>query len=174
MIPTYLDKLQRITTFVLDVDGVLTDGKVYITPDNMIMRSMHTKDGLAVKHAIDQGYRVVIISGGRDENILPRLKNLGVRDIFLHITDKRPVLEKYLQTHGIAPENVAYMGDDIPDIAPMQAVGLAVCPANAAPEVKAAAHWITARNGGDACVRELIEKVMKIRGDWFPKLQTNE
>ncbi len=168
--PTYLDKLAEIDTFILDVDGVLTDGKVYITPDNKIMRSMHTKDGLAVKHAIDQGYRVVIISGGRDENILPRLKNLGVKDIFLHTTDKRPVMEQYLTRHGIDPSRVAYMGDDIPDIPPMRYAGLAVCPANAAPEVKETAHWIIGRNGGDACVRELIEKVMKVRGDWFPGL----
>ncbi len=164
---TYLTKLPHITTFVLDVDGVLTDGKVYITPDNKIMRSMNTKDGLAIKRAVDRGYRVVIISGGRDENILPRLKNLGVRDIFLHVDHKLPVLTDFLKHESIDPAQVAYMGDDIPDIPPMEYVGLAACPANAAPEVKETAHWIVPVNGGEGCVRRLIESVLRLRNDWF-------
>ncbi len=164
---SYKNKLADIRVFFFDVDGVLTDGKVYITPDNQIMRSMNTKDGLALKRAVNQGYRVVIISGGRDENILPRLGYLGITDIYLNTDDKLPVLLDYLKRNNISPEHAAYMGDDIPDLAPMRAVGLAACPADAAYQVKDAAHYVSPRKGGEGCVRDLIEQVLTVNGHWF-------
>ncbi len=164
---SYKTKLADIRVFFFDVDGVLTDGKVYITPDNQIMRSMNTKDGLALKRAVSQGYRVVIISGGRDENILPRLGYLGITDIYLHTDDKLPVLLDYLKRNNIPPEQAAYMGDDIPDMAAMKAVGLAACPADAAFQVKDLAHYVSPRKGGEGCVRDLIEQVLTVNGHWF-------
>jgi 3-deoxy-D-manno-octulosonate 8-phosphate phosphatase (KDO 8-P phosphatase) len=163
----YLEKLKNIRAFVFDVDGVFTDGKVWITGSGELLRSMHTKDGLAVKHAVRKGYPVGIISGGRDASIRERFAYLGVYDVYLNTTDKIRHFEDFLKKHNLQASQTAYMGDDIPDIPVMKRVGLAVCPADAAEEVKAVAHYVSPYRGGETCVRDLIEKVLKIRGDWF-------
>ncbi len=164
----YLSKLKNIKAFVFDVDGVFTDGKVYILPNGAeLVRSMHTKDGLAVKRAIDTGFKIAIITGGNNNNIIERFEYLGVKDIYLNASEKSEFFCDFLQHNSLSREEVAYMGDDIPDIEPMKLSHLAACPSDAVTEVKEIVDYISPFKGGEGCVRDLIEKVLKIQGKWF-------
>ncbi|WP_086478261.1 KdsC family phosphatase [Arenibacter amylolyticus] len=163
---SYKELLHNITTFIFDVDGVFTDGKVVITSEGELLRTMSVKDGYALKVAIEQGYNVCIISGGTNEGVRVRLKGLGVTDIHMGAHHKIDPFEEYLDIYGIDPKNVLYMGDDIPDIPPLMEAGLPCCPQNAVPEVKAVSKYISHKNGGDGCVRDVIEQVLKVRGHW--------
>lgn len=163
---SYKEYLKAITTFIFDVDGVFTDGTILITSSGEMLRKMSVKDGYALKTAIQKGYQVCIISGGTNEGVKERLKGLGVTDIYLGAHHKIEPLLEYLERYGILPEQVLYMGDDIPDVPPMLLVGLPTCPQNAVPEVKAVSKYISHKNGGKGCVRDVIEQVMKVRGDW--------
>ncbi|GGG43498.1 3-deoxy-D-manno-octulosonate 8-phosphate phosphatase [Croceivirga lutea] len=162
----YKEYLKDITTFVFDVDGVFTDGSVLITETGELLRKMSVKDGYALKTAIQKGYNVCIITGGTNEGVKTRLKGLGVTDIYMGAHHKQDQLDEYLDIYDINPENVVYMGDDMPDIPPMKMVKLATCPQNAIPEVKVICDYVSHKNGGDGCVRDIIEQVMKVRGDW--------
>lgn len=164
---SYKEYLKDITTFVFDVDGVFTDGSLLITTAGEMLRKMSVKDGYALKVALKMGYNVCIITGGTNEGVRIRLKGLGVTNIYMGAHHKIEPLEEYFDTHSISPKNVVYMGDDIPDIPPMKVVGLATCPQNAVPEVKAVSQYISHINGGDGCVRDIIEQVLKVRGDWM-------
>ena len=163
----YKELLKDINTFVFDVDGVLTDGTVQVGADGELLRTMHTKDGYALKTAIQQGFNVCIISGGTNEGVRERLKALGVADIYLGAHQKETPLKEYLSTNNIKPEQVLYMGDDLPDIPPMLLVGLATCPQDATQEVKGVSKYISHKSGGNGCVRDVIEQVLKVRGDWY-------
>lgn len=163
---SYKEYLNDITTFVFDVDGVFTDGSLLISTNGELLRKMNVKDGYALKTAMVKGYNVCIITGGTNEGVRERLKGLGVANIYMGAHHKIEPLQEYLKQQDIAPKNVLYMGDDLPDIPPMQKVGLPTCPQDAVPEVKAVAKYISHRNGGDACVRDVIEQVLKVRGDW--------
>src|SRR5690606_29764660 len=156
-----------ITTFVFDVDGVFTDVSILITTSGEMLRKMSVKDGYALKTAIQKGYNVCIISGGTNEGVSERLRGLGVTDIYMGAHHKEEPLSEYLDIYGIKPENVLYMGDDLPDIPPMLKVAMPTAPQNAVPEVKAVAKYVSHRNGGDGCVRDVIEQVMKVRYDWY-------
>tara|TARA_R110002050_G_scaffold223338_2_gene359182 strand:+ start:46875 stop:47402 length:528 start_codon:yes stop_codon:yes gene_type:complete len=164
---SYKEFLQNITTFVFDVDGVFTDGSILITSTGEMLRKMDVKDGYALKTALNKGYNVCIISGGTNEGVRDRMRGLGVTDIYLGAHHKEDPLKEYLATYTIKPENVLYMGDDLPDIPPMLLVGLATCPQNATQEVKAVSKYISPKNGGEGCVRDVIEQVLKVRGDWY-------
>lgn len=164
---SYKELLEDITTFVFDVDGVFTDGTLLITTEGEMLRKMNVKDGYALKTALDKGYHVCIISGGTNEGVRKRLSGLGVQHIFLGAHQKNAPLNDFLSTHQIAPKNVLYMGDDLPDIPPLKLVGLPTCPQDAAPEVKEVCTYISHQNGGDGCVRDVIRQVLKVRGDWY-------
>ena len=164
---SYKEYLKNITTFVFDVDGVFTDGTLLITTQGEMLRKMSVKDGYALKTALQKGYNVCIITGGTNEGVRERLRGLGVTDIHMGAHHKEEPLKEYLDIYCIKPEHVLYMGDDLPDIPPMQLVGLPCCPQDATQEVKAISKYISHRNGGDECVRDVIEQVMKVRGDWF-------
>lgn len=163
---SYKEYLKDITTFVFDVDGVFTDGTLLITSDGEMLRKMSVKDGFALKTAIMKGYNVCIITGGTNEGVRKRLEGLGVEHIYLGAHLKEVPLKEYLELNQIDLKHVLYMGDDMPDIPPMKMVGLPTCPQDAIPEVKEIAKYISHKNGGDACVRDVIEQVMKVRGDW--------
>ncbi len=163
---SYKEYLQDITTFVFDVDGVFTDGTLLITPEGEMLRKMSVKDGYALKTALQKGYNVCIITGGTNEGVRIRLAGLGVTEIYMGAHHKEEPLKEYLSKHKIAPKNVLYMGDDMPDIPPMKIVGLPTCPQDAISEVKQVSKYISHRNGGEACVRDVIEQVLKVRGDW--------
>lgn len=162
----YKEYLKDITTFVFDVDGVFTDGSLLITSEGEMLRKMSVKDGYALKTALQKGYNVCIITGGTNEGVRLRLSGLGVSDIYLGAHYKEEILKEYLTKREILLENILYMGDDMPDIPPMKMVGLPTCPQDAIPEVKEVAKYISHKNGGDACVRDVIEQVLKVRGDW--------
>lgn len=162
----YKELLNHITTFVLDVDGVLTDGSILVSNDGDLLRSMNVKDGYAMKKAIKAGYTVCIISGGKNEGVRKRLQGLGITDIHLGVEDKVENLDEFFDVYSIDPKNVAYMGDDIPDIYPMKMVGLPTCPQDAVSEVKAISKYVSHKNGGKGCVRDLIEQVMKVQEKW--------
>ena len=164
---SYKQYLKDITTFVFDVDGVFTDGTVLVTSSGELLRRMSVKDGFALKTAVKKGYNVCIITGGTNEGVKARLKGLGVTTFYMGAHNKAEPLGEYLDDYSISPENVLYMGDDLPDIAPMQKIALPTCPQNAVQEVKAVCKYISHKNGGDGCVRDDIEQVLKVRGDWF-------
>lgn len=161
-----LKAFKKITCFALDVDGVLTDGSLVLLDDGEMARSMHTRDGYALQLAVKKGYRIIVISGGGNEGARKRLNKLGIVDIHFDAADKLPLLQAYMEAHGLLPEQVLYMGDDIPDYSAMKYVGLPCCPADAAPEIRMAAAYIASASGGRGCVREVIEKVLKLNGQW--------
>jgi len=163
---SYKEYLRNITTFIFDVDGVFTDGTLLITTKGEMLRKMSVKDGYALKSALQKGYNVCIITGGTNEGVRERLRGLGVTDIHMGAHHKEEPLKEYLDIYNIKPENVLYMGDDLPDIPPMKMVALPCCPQDAVQEVKAISKYISHREGGDECVRDVIEQVMKVRGDW--------
>ena len=164
---SYKEYLNEITTFVFDVDGVLTDGTVTITTSGEMLRRMNIKDGYALKTAVDHGYNVCIISGGSNEGVRTRLRGLGVTDIPLGVSNKIDQLEEYFDVYNINSMNVMYMGDDIPDLHVMQMVGLPCCPQDAAPEIKSISKYVSHKNGGKGAVRDVIEQVMKVQGKWI-------
>ncbi len=161
-----LEKFKSIRTFVFDVDGVMTDGSVQVFDSGEQVRSMSTRDGYSLQLAIKKGYRVVVISGGSSEGVRLRLQYLGIRDIFLNIHDKVDVLRQYALEHQLEGKDMLYMGDDIPDLAPMNYVGLACAPSDAAPEIRHIAAYISSFPGGQGCVRDVVEKVLKLNGHW--------
>ena len=158
---------QPITTFVFDYDGVMTDGKVYSDHDGHPWRATHVKDGYALQLASKLGYNVAVISGAVCPSMEVRMNSLGVLDVFTGIPDKVLKLNEYMAEKGLKPEEIVFMGDDIPDIRVMQAVGLAACPADAALEVREISHYVSAKEGGKGCVRDLIEQVLKTHGKWM-------
>lgn len=159
--------MNDITTFIFDVDGVLTDSSVHITPTGEMLRVMNIRDGFAMKAAIESGYHVCIISGGSNEGVRIRLKNLGIKDIHLACPDKVEKFKEYTELYNIKPEQVLYMGDDIPDYHVMKLVGLPTCPQDASPEIKGISNYISHKNGGRGAVRDVIEQVMKVQGKWM-------
>lgn len=164
---SYKKKLNQITTFIFDIDGVLTNGQVLVTSDGELLRSMNIKDGYALKKAASSGYRVCMISGGTNDGVKKRLEGLGITDVFLGAHEKKQFLLDYAEQHQLSWDEIAYMGDDIPDVVPLKMVGLPSCPQDAVPEVKAVCDYISHRNGGQGCGRDLIEQVLKVRGHWM-------
>lgn len=160
-----LDKFKRITTFIFDMDGVLTDGTVYVL-EGGLYRRMNIKDGFALQLAVKKGYRVAIISGSNSDAAAERLHKLGIRDVFMEVKDKKGRLQEYMRQHHLQPEEVLMMGDDVPDYEVMQSVGLACAPADAATEIKEIAQYISLHPGGMGCVRDVIEKVLKLNDHW--------
>lgn len=167
MAKSYKEIMNNITTFVFDVDGVLTDGSVFVNNAGEMLRTMNIRDGYALKAAVDNGYNVCIISGGSNEGVRVRLRNLGITDIHLGTPDKVATFDEYTDVYTIQPEHVLYMGDDIPDYHVMQLVGLPTCPQDASPEIKTISKYISHKNGGQGAVRDVIEQVMKVQGKWM-------
>jgi 3-deoxy-D-manno-octulosonate 8-phosphate phosphatase (KDO 8-P phosphatase) len=161
-----LEKFKSIRTFVFDVDGVMTDGSVLVYETGEQVRRMNTRDGYSLQLAVKKGYRVLVISGGSSEGVRQRLEYLGIRDVYLKVHDKVTVLTEYARRFGLDEKDMLYMGDDIPDYGAMQHVGLACAPADAAPEIRHIAAYISSFNGGQGCVRDVIEKVLKLNGHW--------
>lgn len=160
-------RLKEISTFIFDVDGVLTDGSVITLPDGDQVRRMNIKDGYALQHAVKKGYEIVIISGGTSESVRLRLNGLGIQNVNLACKNKIAVFEDLKKSHNLKEEEILYMGDDIPDYKVMQKVGFAACPKDAADEIKSISDYISPFKGGEGCVREIIEQVLKLQGKWF-------
>ena len=167
MAKSYKELMNDITTFIFDVDGVLTDSSVFVTNEGEILRTMNIRDGYAMKAAVESGYNVCIISGGSNEGVRVRLRNLGITDIYLGTPNKVETFDEYTDVYKISPEQVLYMGDDIPDFHVMKLVGLPTCPQDASPEIKGICSYISHKNGGKGAVRHVIEQVMKTQGKWM-------
>ncbi len=160
-------KLRNISAIMLDVDGVLTDGMVNTLPDGDQVRRMNIKDGYALQHAVKKGYHISIISGGTSESVRLRLNGLGIKEVNLACKNKMEVFENLKTKFNLESENILYMGDDIPDYKVMQKVGFAACPNDAADEIKSISHYISPKKGGEGCVRDLLEQIMRLQGKWF-------
>ena len=160
-----LELFTPIKTFVFDIDGVLATNLILVMQNDMV-RSMNTRDGYSLQLAVKRGYRIVIISGGKSESVRQRLNGLGITDVFLGIHNKKETLLEYVQKHELKWAEILYMGDDIPDLSPMQLVGLPCCPADAVNEIKNISTYISPLNGGYGCGRDVIEKVLKLNGHW--------
>ena len=161
-----LETFATINTFIFDVDGVLTNSQVLVTEEGNLLRHMSIRDGYAIKLAVNKGYNVCIITGGRSEGVKKRLEGLGVKDIYIGISDKMSAFEEYIEKNELDTDYVLYMGDDMPDYPVMTKVGLPTCPADAAPELFSIAKYVSPKDGGKGCARDVIEKVLKLNGDW--------
>jgi 3-deoxy-D-manno-octulosonate 8-phosphate phosphatase (KDO 8-P phosphatase) len=163
----YKEHLKHINTFIFDYDGVLTDGSVITTNDGDTYRTTNVKDGYALQLACKKGYKVAVISGARSESMNHRMKALQITDVFTGVETKQIVFRNYMKDNNLRPEQVLYMGDDIPDYEVMLEAGISACPADAAEEIKSVAKYISHFNGGKGCVRDVIEQVLKVQGKWM-------
>ncbi|NRA91137.1 MAG: HAD hydrolase family protein [Psychroserpens sp.] len=163
---SYKEYLHQITTFVFDVDGVLTDGTVAIMTNGDLLRRMNIKDGYALKTALQNGFNICVISGGTNIGVQKRLEGLGIQDIYLGAHNKIDQLTEYTQNNNIDLKNVLFMGDDIPDVPVMKLVGLPTCPQDAVAEIKAISKYISHKDGGKGAVRDVIEQVLKVHNKW--------
>lgn len=163
----FKEKLNNIKAFVFDVDGVFTDGQVYLMPGNEFVRAMNIKDGYAIQHCVKMGYPIGIISGGSSEEVRKRFVNLGVTDIYLKSFHKWDDYEDFRFKYSLEHEEILYMGDDVPDFPVMEKVGVPTCPADACDEIKHLSSYISEKNGGQGCVRDVVEQVLRLHGKWL-------
>jgi len=163
----FKELLTQVKAFVFDVDGVFSSSSMVLTAEGELLRTANIKDGYIVQLVMKKGYPLAIISGGNFAGVEKRFEKLGVKDIYLSASEKLPVMKNFLEKHSLKPEEVLYMGDDIPDIKAMEYVGVPVCPADAAEEIKAVSLYISDRKGGEGCVRDVIEQVLRAKGEWL-------
>jgi 3-deoxy-D-manno-octulosonate 8-phosphate phosphatase (KDO 8-P phosphatase) len=162
----YLATLHDIKCFVFDVDGVLTDGTVLALESGEQTRRFNIKDGYGIERALLAGYHVAIISGGNQIGVEKRLQFLKIKHIHLGVKDKIEVFANLCSALGIKASEVLYVGDDLPDYDVMKLVGLPCCPIDATQEIKEISLYVSGKKGGEGCVRDVIEKVMKVQGTW--------
>jgi len=161
-----LEKFRDIHTFIFDVDGVLTNNEVLVTEEGHLLRTMNVRDGYAIKRAVEAGYRVCIITGGRSEGVRKRLEMLGVQDIYVNKQQKLDAYEDYIRANHLDEGEILYMGDDLPDYPVMRRVGLPTCPSDTAHELLEIAQYVSPYAGGGGCARDVIQKVMLLHGKW--------
>ncbi|HEY1038821.1 MAG TPA: HAD family hydrolase [Bacteroidia bacterium] len=159
-------KLTRVTTFIFDMDGVLTNGKIWVMPGHDPIRNLNSKDGYAFQLAAKKGYKIFLLSGGNSVAVKEILLRAGFTNIYMSQHDKDACYENILKEYGLKHEEVLYMGDDLPDHCVMKKVGVATCPADAASEIKDICIYISRKNGGDGCARDIVEQVMRVNGHW--------
>ena len=163
----YKEKLHPIKAFVFDFDGVMTDGSVWTFADGETVRCGNIKDGFAIQYAVKKGYIVAVISGATSKSIDNRMKMLGVTQVYTGCADKMKTFDQFLSTNNLTEEQVLCMGDDIPDHPILQRAGVSACPADAAVEIKESVDYISLFPGGRGCVRDVIEQVLRLHGQWF-------
>lgn len=160
------DKIRAVKAFVFDVDGVLTNNDLLVTESGELLRTMNVRDGQAIKWAIRAGYPVAAITGGRSEGAKKRLTDLGVEEYYSGIADKWTAFQSFLQRSDTLMSEVCYMGDDLPDVPVLRKVVLSCCPYDAVPEVLDICDYVSPYTGGRGCVRDIIEKVLKLQEKW--------
>jgi 3-deoxy-D-manno-octulosonate 8-phosphate phosphatase (KDO 8-P phosphatase) len=165
--PEFKNLLHQVNAFVFDVDGVFTNGAVLLHPGGAFIRMMNIKDGFAVQHAVKLGYHIAIITGGYSRMVKKRFSYLGVKDIYMRSYNKTKAFDDFCGKHSLDPANILYMGDDLPDYEVMKRAGIAACPADAAEEIKEIAAYISHKKGGEGCVRDIIEQVLRLQGKWM-------
>ena len=162
----FKEKLNAITTLFFDIDGVFTDNKVLVMENGEVVRNVHSKDGYAIQLAVKKGYRIVILSGGNNLAIKNLLAKTGIQHLFINQHDKLQCYKDFIYENNLRDEEVLYMGDDLPDYEVMSRVGVAACPNDSASEIKSISIYISPKNGGEGCVRDIIEQVMRAQGTW--------
>lgn len=163
----YKSKLHVIKAFVFDYDGVMTDGGVWTYDNREMVRCSNTKDGYALQYAVKKGYTIAIITGANTSSITNRMEFLGVKQVYLGCANKLDTYRKFLSTNNLRPEEVVCMGDDIPDYEMLSHCGVSACPADAVTEIKDMVDYISLYKGGRGCVRDIIEQVLRLQGQWF-------
>ncbi len=163
---SYKQLLPAITTFIFDVDGVITDGQILLI-NHEVIRSINSRDAFAIQHAIKNGFKIYVITGGNSHDVKDCLLNLGVNEVFLKSSNKLDVYKTLQEREGFSNEEVLYMGDDLPDLPTLQMVGVSTCPQDAASEVKAMVHYQSPFTGGRFAVRDVIEQTMKVQNKWI-------
>jgi 3-deoxy-D-manno-octulosonate 8-phosphate phosphatase (KDO 8-P phosphatase) len=161
-----LESFTPVRLFAFDMDGVLTDGSVLVMPDGEWVRRMHIRDGFALQLAVQKGYEVALISGSWSQPVADRMRKLGVQHVFEKVGDKATCLNDLMYTLGLKSDQVLFMGDDVPDLPALQVAGLPVCPADATDDVLRVARYISPFKGGEGCVRDVIEKTLRLNGHW--------
>lgn len=161
----FKEGLGKVTTFIFDVDGVISEERFYFFDEKPI-KSFNLKDGYAMQLALKKGYRLCVISGSHTESMKDRLHALGIPHLFFRQSNKLSCYESFIQAEKISHDEILYMGDDLPDYEVMKLVGVPVCPADAAHEIKSISKYVSPRKGGEACVRDVIEQVMRCQGTW--------
>ncbi len=164
---SYKQKLKDIKAFVFDVDGVFTDGSVYLLPGGNMCRVMNVLDGYAVVKAVKNGYKIGVITGGDDPEVRHRIHYLGIQDYYAKSSYKNKDYEDFKNKHHLQDNEILIMGDDLPDLPLLKRAAIAACPPNAVPEVKAVCDYISPIHGGKGAVRDVIEQVMKVQGKWL-------
>jgi 3-deoxy-D-manno-octulosonate 8-phosphate phosphatase (KDO 8-P phosphatase) len=162
-----LAEFKKITTFIFDIDGVLTDSTVLLLEGGLQARRMNIKDGLGLQMAIRNGFSVMAISGGFSEPVTQRLQKLGIGEVYMPVLDKKKFVEEHRAKNNLQWDEILYMADDLPDLALMKMVGLPCCPADAVPEILELSKYISPVNGGFGCVRDVIEKVLRVQDKWI-------
>ena len=162
-----LEDFKSISTFIFDIDGVLTDGILYVFDSGEQVRCMNIKDGYALQLAIKKGYRIAAFSGSESPAVIRRLAKLGITDVFMKVENKLQSIDHYLQLNHVKWEDVLFMGDDIPDLEVIRRAGMGCAPADAVHEVLESSRYISPFNGGKGCVRDVIEKVLRLNEQWI-------
>jgi 3-deoxy-D-manno-octulosonate 8-phosphate phosphatase (KDO 8-P phosphatase) len=168
-----LAQLQHIKAFVFDMDGVLTDGSLLIMNDGSFLRTMDIKDGYALQLAIKRGFQVWVITGSNSDAVAKRLAYLGITQFYQKVKDKKTLLLQLMDENKLDKSQVLFMGDDMPDISVMQACGVSSCPKDAAIDVLQVAQYISPYKGGKGCVRDIIEKTLKLQHLWDENTDTS-
>jgi 3-deoxy-D-manno-octulosonate 8-phosphate phosphatase (KDO 8-P phosphatase) len=160
---TVSDRARKVSVLCVDVDGVLTDAGMYYGPDGEVLKKFNTRDGMGLARVREAGVAVAIISGEDSAIVHARATKLKIDDVFSGAADKRLAIDELCARHGMAMDEVAFIGDDLNDLPALECVGLACAVADAAEPVKAVAHYVTKRRGGDGAVREVCELIIAAR-----------
>lgn len=163
----FKQKLSQIKAFIFDIDGVLSSTIISVNEDNSLQRTINSKDSYAIQYAVKKGYKIAIITGGKADHLLESYSSLGIKDIYLNAGIKKEAFYDFLNKHQLNKEDVIYMGDDIPDYDVMTECGIAACPLDASTEIKKISMYVSDKNGGYGCVRDIIEQVLRCQNQWF-------
>eukprot|EP01029_Cantina_marsupialis_P025302 TRINITY_DN6683_c0_g1_i1.p1 TRINITY_DN6683_c0_g1~~TRINITY_DN6683_c0_g1_i1.p1 ORF type:complete len:176 (+),score=34.41 TRINITY_DN6683_c0_g1_i1:218-745(+) len=163
----FKEDLMKVTAFIFDVDGVLSNECIVIDSSGEMLRTANTKDGYAIQYAVKKGYPVAIITGGMSDAVEKRYRGLGVKDIYMASKDKIKDFEDFISKNDLNPDQIMYMGDDLPDYEVMKRIGVPTCPANAVEQIKAISNYISDKDGGYGCVRDVVEQVLRAHGKWL-------
>lgn len=163
----FKEDLVRVKAFVFDIDGVLSLQTINLNSFGVPNRTVNLRDGYAVQLAVKKGYLVAVISGCNSKEYLKRLKQLGVKDVYLNSRSKLEHFNSFLKKNNLDKSDVLFMGDDIPDYEVMKVAGIPVCPSDADSEIKQVATYISDRKGGEGCVRDVIEQVLRLHNKWM-------
>jgi 3-deoxy-D-manno-octulosonate 8-phosphate phosphatase (KDO 8-P phosphatase) len=163
----FKEDLMKVKAFIFDVDGVLSTESIVIDSTGEMLRTANTKDGYAIQYAIKKGYPVAIITGGVSDAVEKRYRGLGVTDIYMGSKNKIKDFEDFIGKHDLDPDHIMYMGDDLPDFEVMKRIGVPTCPANAVEQIKAISSYISDKDGGFGCVRDVVEQVLRVHSNWY-------